>query len=222
MQRGRFVPAVHGNMRWNHNSVYYHELVADAAERGGSALDVGCGDGELLELLAGVCERVVGVEEDPVAARAAADRVAGSGTVICGDFMAAKSLPLAGFDTITCVACLQHLPLEAALAQMAELLRPGGRLLVIGLSANKSLVDWLLSALMIVPGRVSGWIHRESTFPWHEGRLAPRVPGRDQVRCQHPAPRSTDQETPLLALFAYVDEARHLSGPRRSVAGTRP
>ena len=80
--------------------------------------------------------------------------------------MAAKSLPLAGFDTITCVACLQHLPLEAALAQMAELLRPGGRLLVIGLSANKSLVDWLLSALMIVPGRVSGWIiHRESTFP---------------------------------------------------------
>ncbi len=165
MQRGRFVPAAHGNMRWNHNSVYYHELVADAAERGGSALDVGCGDGELLELLAGVCERVVGVEEDPVAARAAADRVAGSGTVICGDFMAAKSLPLAGFDTITCVACLQHLPLEAALAQMAELLRPGGRLLVIGLSANKSLVDWLLSALMIVPGRVSGWIHRESAFP---------------------------------------------------------
>ena len=165
MQRGRFVPATHGNMRWNHNSVYYHELVADAAERGGSALDVGCGDGELLELLAGVCERVVGVEEDPVAARAAADRVAGSGTVICGDFMAAKSLPLAGFDTITCVACLQHLPLEAALARMAELLRPGGRLLVIGLSANKSLVDWLLSALMIVPGRVSGWIHRESAFP---------------------------------------------------------
>jgi methionine biosynthesis protein metW len=152
-------------MRWNHNSVYYYELVADAAERGGLALDVGCGDGELLELLAGVCERVVGVEEDPVAARAAADRVAGSGTVICGDFMAAKSLSLAGFDTITCVACLQHLPLEAALAQMAELLRPGGRLLVIGLSANKSLVDWLLSALMIVPGRVSGWIHRESTFP---------------------------------------------------------
>lgn len=165
MQRGRFVPAVHGNMRWNHNSVYYHELVADAAERGGSALDVGCGDGELLELLAGVCERVVGVEKDPAAARAAADRAAGNGTVICGDFMAAKSLPLAGFDTITCVACLQHLPLEAALAQMAELLRPGGRLLVIGLSANKSLVDWLLSALMIVPGRVSGWIHRESTFP---------------------------------------------------------
>jgi len=34
MQRGRFVPAAHGNMRWNHNSVYYHELVADAAEGG--------------------------------------------------------------------------------------------------------------------------------------------------------------------------------------------
>lgn len=47
-------------LRWNHNSAYYPELVSDAALRGGSALDVGCGDGTLLELLAGVCEHVVG------------------------------------------------------------------------------------------------------------------------------------------------------------------
>ena len=52
-------------LRWNHNSAYYPELVSDAALRGGSALDVGCGDGTLLELLAGVCEHVVGVEADP-------------------------------------------------------------------------------------------------------------------------------------------------------------
>ena len=162
MQGGRFVPAAHGNMRWNHNSVYYHELVADAAERGGSALDVGCGDGELLELLAGVCERVVGVEEDPVAARAAADRVAGSGTAGALHEERAEGQEL-GEAPVDRLVAQRHL--EAALAQMAELLRPGGRLLVIGLSANKSLVDWLLSALMIVPGRVSGWIHRESAFP---------------------------------------------------------
>ena len=63
-------------LRWNHNSAYYPELVSDAALRGGSALDVGCGDGTLLELLAGVCEHVVGVEADPAAARIAAGRVA--------------------------------------------------------------------------------------------------------------------------------------------------
>lgn len=149
---------------WNHNSAYYPELVSDAALRGGSALDVGCGDGTLLELLAEVCEHVVGVEADPAAARTAAGRVAGSGKVICGDFMAAQGLAPEEFDTITCVACLHHMPLETALVRMAELLRPGGRLLVVGLSANRTVADWLLSALMVVPARVSGWLHHEGTY----------------------------------------------------------
>lgn len=149
---------------WNHNSVYYPELVADAATRGGSALDVGCGDGALLEQLAGACGHVVGVEADPAAARAAAGRVAGNGTVLCADFMATRDLVPGSFDTVTCVACLHHLPLEAALGRMAGLLRPGGRLLVIGLSANKTAADWLLSALMVVPARVSGRLHGERTY----------------------------------------------------------
>lgn len=151
-------------VRWNHNSAYYPELVADAALRGGSVLDVGCGDGALLGLLAGVCEHVVGVEADPAAARAAADRIGVGDTVICEDFMTTRDLVLESFDTITCVACLHHMPLEAALGRMADLLRPGGRLLVIGLSANRTVADWLLSALTAVPARVSGWLHHEGTY----------------------------------------------------------
>lgn len=157
-------PRASGVAPWNHNSVYYPELVADAARRGGSALDVGCGDGALLEQLAGVCGHVVGVEADPAAARAAAGRVAGNGTVICDDFMATRDLVPGSFDTVTCVACLHHLPLEAALGRMAGLPRPGGRPLVIGLSANKTVADWLLSALMVIPARVSGWLHGERTY----------------------------------------------------------
>lgn len=103
---------------------------------GGAALDVGCGDGALLELLAEVCERVVGVESDPSAAQAAARRISGKGRVIYGDFMDARMFEAERFDTVTCVACLHHMPLEAALSHMAELLGPGGRLLVIGLYAN--------------------------------------------------------------------------------------
>lgn len=150
---------------WNHNSAFYPELVADAAQRGGSVLDVGCGDGALLELLAGVCERAVGVEADPLAAQSAAERVGSGGAVICGDFMAAEDLAPTSFDTITCVACLHHMPLEAALTHMAGLLRPSGRLLVIGLAANRSVADWAISALMVIPAKLSGWIHKERTYP---------------------------------------------------------
>ena len=165
MCREQPFPGTDDAVPWNHNSVYYPELASDAALRGGSALDVGCGDGALLELLAGVCEHVVGVEAGPAAARTATSRVAGNATVICGDFMTTCSLAPESFDTITCVACLHHLPLERALTRMAGLLRPGGRLLVIGLSANRSAADWLASALMVVPARVSGWLHRERIFP---------------------------------------------------------
>ncbi|WP_390885240.1 class I SAM-dependent methyltransferase [Cryptobacterium curtum] len=69
------------------------------------------------------------------------------------------------FDTVTCVAYLHHMPLEAALSRMAGLLRPGGRLLVIGLYANSSVADWLLSALMVVPAKALGLLRRESTYP---------------------------------------------------------
>lgn len=48
---------------------------------------------------------------------------------------------------------------------MAGLLRPGGRLLVIGLYANSSVADWLLSALMVVPAKALGLLRRESTYP---------------------------------------------------------
>lgn len=157
--------SVSGSPRWNHNSAFYPELVADTARRGGAALDVGCGDGVLLELLAEVCERVVGVESDPSAAQAAARRVLGKGRVICGDFMDARVFEAESFDTVTCVACLHHMPLEAALSRMAELLRPGGRLLVIGLYANSSAADWLLSALMVAPAKALGWFRSESTYP---------------------------------------------------------
>ena len=39
---------------------------------------------------------------------------------------------------------------------------PGGRLIVVGLAANKSLWDWMLSALAVLPLRVVGALHRET------------------------------------------------------------
>ena len=40
------------NDYWNHNVAFQRRIVRDAALRGGSALDVGCGDGLLLERVA--------------------------------------------------------------------------------------------------------------------------------------------------------------------------
>ena len=66
------------------------------------------------------------------------------------------------FETVSCVATLHHLPLEPALTRLSGLVAPGGRLIVVGLAANKSPWDWTLSALAVLPLRVIGAMHRET------------------------------------------------------------
>ena len=150
---------------WNHNVAFHRRIVRDAALRGGSALDVGCGDGLLLARLTTVCRCAVGLETDERAVARARRRLEQTpqAEVLLDDVMD-LDLPqrIGTFETVTCVATLHHLPLEPALVRLSQLVTPGGRLIVVGLAANKSLWDWMLSALAVLPLRVVGALHRET------------------------------------------------------------
>ncbi len=149
---------------WNHNTAFHDELVADAATRGGRALDVGCGDGLLVERLVGVCQEAVGVEVDPAAVARARTRLAGTSraSVVAADALSLEAgLKQGGFQTVTCVAVLHHLPLAAGLRRLAGLVAPGGRLLVVGLAANRGVGDWLLAGLSVVPVLLASRLHHE-------------------------------------------------------------
>lgn len=146
---------------WNHNTAFHKEIVADVRRRGGRVLDVGCGEGLLLERLAAVTGEVVGIDPDPGAvARALARNVPGARVHQAG--LLDAQLPVTGhFDTVTCVATLHHLPLRPALHRLGELVTPGGRLVVVGLAANVSVTDWVVSASQVVPVRVLGAVRKE-------------------------------------------------------------
>ena len=150
---------------WNHNTAFHQEVVRDAGRRGGRALDVGCGEGLLSARLAGVCREVIGIDSDERALARAQRRLerTPNARVLAHDIMD-PDLPgrLGAFETVTCVAVLHHLPLEEGLAALGALVAPGGRLIVVGLAANKSLWDWMLSALAVLPLRVVGALHRET------------------------------------------------------------
>jgi len=66
------------------------------------------------------------------------------------------------YDLITFVASLHHLDLTAAIQKARSLLRPGGELIVVGLSANHTVADWAVSALQLPLVRLSGWMHHEA------------------------------------------------------------
>ena len=149
----------------NHNVAFHRRIVRDAALRGGNALDVGCGDGLLLAHLATVCRCVVGLDPDvQVVARARRRLEQNPQAEVLLDDVMDPDLPqrIGTFETVSCVATLHHLPLEPALARLSELVAPGGRLIVVGLAANGSLWDWVLSALAVLPLRVVGTLRRET------------------------------------------------------------
>jgi len=95
-----------------------------------TALDVGCGNGRHAELLAGVADRVVGLDASRALLQAATDRVGDSVALLQGD---ATRLPLAAgsVDLAVYVATLHHLPSQSArrasLDELARVLAPGAR-----------------------------------------------------------------------------------------------
>jgi SAM-dependent methyltransferase len=137
---------------WNHN-VYYHPLVLDAGPSGcEQALDVGCGDGLLAAKLAARSGHVTGIDASPAMTRLARHRTAAIDNVdiVDGDFLTATEVdghPLADNDFVSAVAVVHHVGMERGLRRLAELVRPGGTLVVLGLAHNGGPVDKLISGL---------------------------------------------------------------------------
>lgn len=104
----------------------------------------------------------MGVDSDTRAITRARARInaVSSARVEEGDFMEINFKP-SSYDLVTMVATLHHLDFEMAMARVESLLRPGGKLIVIGLSANKSIADLTLSGAALPVVRLMSRVHRE-------------------------------------------------------------
>ncbi|MFE9113699.1 hypothetical protein ACFYN9_29350 [Streptomyces collinus] len=50
------------------------------------------------------------------------------------------------YDFVSAVAVVHHAPFEQAVTRLARLTAPGGRLAIVGMAANRTVLDWLISA----------------------------------------------------------------------------
>ncbi len=123
--------------RWNHN-IHYHPVVhATLPDAPGRVLDVGCGEGMLTREVAARAEHVVGIDPDEPSISLAEDRGKQPNvSYVMGDFLTYGFEP-ESFDAIVSVAALHHMDTAVALARMRTLLRPGGRLAVVGLARSR-------------------------------------------------------------------------------------
>ena len=130
---------------WNHN-VHYQRVILDAVPDGcGSAIDVGCGDGLLACKLAARRAAVTGIDRDEKMIAAAMERGRAMPAVrfVLADFLAYLAED-DSFDFACANTALHHMDFGEALGKMARILRPGGRLAVVGLGANGSPADWVI------------------------------------------------------------------------------
>jgi SAM-dependent methyltransferase len=151
-----WVPQLPQALWWDHNAYYHQWLLRQLPARVDSALDVGCGAGVLASLLAeraGHVDAVDAAEVMTEKARARTQQV----KWLHGDILD-ETLPLdpSGYGLVTAISSLHHMPLRPALSRLAELVRPGGVLAVIGLYRQVTVADRAIDVVALPANGAKG------------------------------------------------------------------
>ena len=143
-------------------------LIAGHLPRGGSMIDIGMGEGQVARVAAAGGLSVVGIDPSWVQVAEARRR----GGSVSGAVASAVDLPFvdAAFDVAVACLVFEHIAdLDSAIAEVARVVRPGGRFLFL-----------LNHPLLQTPG--SGWIDDQVLDPPEQyWRIGPYLPEADTV-----------------------------------------
>jgi SAM-dependent methyltransferase len=155
----RVVPQLPRALRWDHNAHYHRWLLRQLPADPERVLDAGCGAGVLATRIAERAGRVDAVDLSPAMIARARDLHPQAPRVrwLSGDLLD-PGLPLDpdGYDAVTALSSLHHLPLRPGLARLAGLLRPGGVLVVVGLYRNASPAEYAFEGVRQPANAVAG------------------------------------------------------------------
>ncbi len=158
---------------WTHNNHYHGFLLRHVPANCSNALEIGCGTGTFSRRLAERAQHVVALDLSTEMIRVARARSENLQNIEyrCADVMACD-LPSEGFDCITTIATLHHLPFREVLLKLKQSVKPRGALLIIDLfepERNLLKLDGLRDGLLNVTAMgLSG-----SLRLIHNGRLKP-------------------------------------------------
>jgi SAM-dependent methyltransferase len=155
---GMQLPQLPRWLLWDHNAHYHPWLMRRVPARCERALDVGCGAGALARRLAARVGTVDAVDRsDVMIGRARATAGGANVRWLLGDVLDG-SLPLdtGGYDVVTAVSSLHHMPLRPALMRLSALVRPGGVLAVVGCYRPAAVGDYLVDAFAVPANLVVG------------------------------------------------------------------
>jgi SAM-dependent methyltransferase len=147
---------------WNHNSHYHNYLLRQLPIKVDRLLDIGCGQGLFASKVANRAERIDAIDVDGATIEAAVNQHSTSNIYYQqADFLGAD-LPQSTYDAIVAIASVHHMDLSEVLQKMRQLLRPSGKLLILGLYRETSILDYIYSAISIPLNLIYLHWHRRS------------------------------------------------------------
>lgn len=143
---------------FNHNDHYHDFLLRQVPDGARRALDVGCGSGAFARKLAARGLTVNAVDRS-------AEMITAAGATPGVRYVRAdvRELELGGYDFVSCIASLHHLPFDTV-TRLRDALRPGGVLAVLGI-ARPTLRDLPFGAVAFLPNRVRILLGPDSDDP---------------------------------------------------------
>ena len=146
---------------WTHNTAY-HKWIIRHISNNDRVLDVGCGDGLLVQKIAAICSQVTGIEPHIPSVFMARKRLenvrnANIESIPFEEYSAGSNT----FDVIIFVASIHHMDLQFCLTKVKKLLAPGGQLLVVGCAKPDGFFDIFIECLRVIPAKIGSLINGE-------------------------------------------------------------
>jgi SAM-dependent methyltransferase len=195
---------------WSHNDHFHSWILSNLPAQRRTALDVGCGRGDLLAALSPHFAEVLGTDVDDAMRRQSADRCAGLPNVSVTDDQ--LSDVRGELDLVTMVAVLHHLDVSAALLDVRRLLAPGGRFLAVGLAPPRSPRDHAWDLASMVTNPVIGYV--KHPWPSRGSEQSPPYPVREPTM-------PFDSVRDLVREVMPGGSVRHHLGFRHTIAWTK-
>ena len=165
---------------WNHNIAYY-KWIKQRTAACKSILDVGCGDGSLVEYLDDGFKKLTGIDIDSSCIfRANSKNKSLNIQFTCCSFESYETCQ--SYDAVIFVASIHHMDMMTAIERAKTLLSPSGLLIIVGLANPSSAMDYMIEGLRILPCRIISELKHMQSSENQNIPVSYNLPSLNEVR----------------------------------------
>jgi len=136
------------SLKWNHNNYFNSKIINEVPINANHVLEVGCGKGELCNLMHHKSKDLTGIDlSNKMIESANTNKSKNNIDFVCGDYLK-TDFNSNTFDFIVSVATVHHIDFKNFILKSKKELKPGGKLLIIDLyktPKNKDLLNSVIS-----------------------------------------------------------------------------